>query len=234
MERKYKYLTAASGLVLSLATLTTACGGENSSSKNTDPTPSASNCFDSGLRTVEARQPETKSITEKRLNETLEFMKCSAIEPLMLFADQLKQLQMDGYLVLDNFSRPDGVAAGEIASVTFYGGFPTLNDSSFRMTVDLNENGMSYADYSIFLYKEALVMAALNEQIKNAPNMGTKVASSEDRTAIECLAWINTIKNVGIPLKGKVEVEKIKKSIEAYEHQNQEDIIDCIDSADLN
>ena len=236
MERKYRYLTVAGGLALSLAAVTAACGEEKSPSKNAYPTPNSTsaNCFDQSLRTREALQNETKSITENRLNETIEFMKCSSIDPLIEFADKLKQLQRDGYLVLDDFSRPNGVAAGDIASITFYGGFPTRDDSSYRMTVDLDKNGMSYADYAIFLYKEALVLTALNEKIKNAPNAGTKIASGENRTSIECLAWVNTIKNVGIPLKGKVEVERIKSSIKAYERQNQEDIIDCIDSADLN
>lgn len=237
MERKYRYLTIAGGLALSLATITSACGREKTQSKNTYPTPNSTSasCFDQSLSTREALQNKSKSITENRLNETIEFMKCSSIDPLIQFADKLKQLQRDGHLVLDDFSRPNGVAAGDIASLTFYGGFPTLDDSSYRMTVDLNKNGMSYADFAIFLYKETLVMTTLNDQIKKTPNMATKIASNElNRASIECLAWVNTIKDVGIPLKGKVEVGKIKSSIEAYERQYQEDIIDCINSADLN
>lgn len=234
---KYRYLTIAGGLALSFAAITSACGREKTQSKNSHPTPdsTSANCFDQSLSTREALQNESKSITENRLNETIEFMKCSSIGPLIEFADKLKQLQRDGYLVLDDFSRPNGVAAGDIASITFYGGFPTRDDSSYRMTVDLNKNGMSYADFAIFLYKETLVMTTLNEQIRNAPNMSTKIASNEsNRASIECLAWVDTIIKVGIPLKGKVEVGTIKSSIEAYERQNPEDIIDCIDSANLN
>ncbi len=235
MERNHRYFSAASGIALSFAAVASACGSE-AKPKNTEPTPNSTSasCLEQHLATRQAGNIESKTITEKRLEETIEFMKCSSIEPLELFAEKLMQLNSGGYLVLDNFSRPDGVATGEIASITFYGGFPTPNDSSYRMTIDLNENGMSYADYAIFLYKETLVMTTLNEQIRRAPNAATKIASSEDRTSIECLAWINTIKNVGIPLKGKVEIQIIKDSIAAYERHDPEGIIDCIASADLN
>ncbi len=232
MERKYRYLKAAGGLALSLAAVTAACGEEKSPSKNAYPTPNSTsaNCFDQSLSTREALQNESKSITENRLNETIAFMKCSSIEPLIEFATKLKQLQTDGYLILVDFPPR---SADEVARTTFHGGFPTLSESSYRMTVGLNKVGMSYADFAIFLYKETLVLTTLNG--KNAPNAGTKIAAMElDRTSLECMAWVKTMKDVGITLKGKVEVQAIKDSIAAYERHDPEGIIDCITSADLN
>ncbi len=237
MERKHRYLSAAGGLALSLAAITSGCGGEKSQSKDTYPTPNSTSasCFDQSLGTKEAIKAESKSVTENRLNDTIAFMKCSAIEPLMQFADKLKQLQSDGYLLLDDFPTPFGVEPNEIANVAFYGGFPTPKESSYKLAIDLNKEGMSHADFAIFLYKEALILETLNEQIKTTPNAATKIAvSGSDRAAIECLAWVNTIKNVGIPLKGGVEVQIIKDSIEKYEIHDPEGIIDCINSSDLN
>lgn len=236
MERKHSYLAAAGGFALSLAAISSACGGEKPQPKNVHPTSDATSasCRDKNLVIKEAAHAELKTITENRLNETIAYMECSSIDPLMLFAQKLKRLQTDGYLVLQDFPTPWGVEPNEMADVNLYGGFPTPNDSSFRMAVNLNIEGITQADIAIFLYKEALVLETLNEQIKNAPNLSTKIASGESREAIECLAWVKTIKDIGIPLQGQVKFEKIKSAINKYEGNEPDGIIDCVNASDLN
>ncbi len=161
-----------------------------------------------------------RQIAQEKFTEAITFMNLSAQIKLNQVAQAYTKLKNEGFVVDEPF-----LLGPETVNTIFYGGFPDLKSSSYKIVVSLEALSSQEIDsvsLSLYLYKTFLVFDQLRLMDGNA---ATKVVV--DSREIEARAWIDTFDEVFKSLDIQLNDPYIKSLYTLYRSLGKEDFVRC-------